>query len=37
VIVFVVAMAGGMILHDKWQASRPALRRDEPMARVADG
>ena len=37
VILFVVAMAGGMILHDKWQASRPALRRDEPMARVADG
>ena len=37
VIVFVVAMAGGMILHDKWQASRPGLRRDEPMARVADG
>src|SRR4051794_22849489 len=37
VIVFVVAMAGGMILHGKWQASRSALRRDEPMARVADG
>src|SRR3954471_19360103 len=33
VIVFVVAMAGGMIVHDKWLASRPELRRDEPMAR----
>jgi hypothetical protein len=32
-----VAMAGGMLLHDKWQASRPTVRHDEPVARVADG
>jgi uncharacterized protein len=37
VIAFVVAMAGGMILHDKWQASRPAVRHDEPVVRAADG
>lgn len=36
VIVFVVAMAGGMVLHDWWQALRPTVRHDEP-ARVADG
>src|SRR5882672_3786673 len=37
VIVFVVAMAGGMILHDKWQASRPVVRRDKLVVRAADG
>src|SRR4051812_21128161 len=37
VIVFVVAMAGGMIAHDKWQASRPAVRHDEPLASATDG
>jgi uncharacterized membrane protein YedE/YeeE len=37
VTVFVVAMAGGMVLHDKWQPSRPAVRRDEPLASVTDG
>ena len=25
VIVFVAAMAGGMLIHDFWQASRPAI------------
>jgi uncharacterized protein len=37
VIVFVVAMAGGMLIHDFWQMSRPALRRDSPVASAADG
>ena len=37
VVVFVVAMAGGMILHDKWQASRPIVTRDAPVVRAADG
>lgn len=37
VIVFVVAMAGGMVLHDKWQGSRPAVRHDAPVIRAADG
>jgi uncharacterized membrane protein YedE/YeeE len=32
-IVFVVAMAGGMILHDRWQANH----RTEPVIRTADG
>ncbi|WP_291869449.1 YeeE/YedE family protein [Bradyrhizobium sp.] len=32
VIVFVAAMATGMILHDFWQRFRPATRRDEAMA-----
>ena len=27
VVVFVVAMASGMILHDTWQPSRPPLQR----------
>src|SRR5947207_6085545 len=29
VIVFVVAMAGGMLIHDIWQTSRQAVRRDK--------
>ena len=37
VIVFVVAMAGGMIVHDKWQALRPVVRHDETVARAANG
>jgi len=37
VIVFVVAMAGGMILHDRWQVSRQANHRTEPVIRTADG
>src|SRR3954451_2008157 len=28
VVVFVVAMAGGMLVHDLWQTSRPVIRRD---------
>jgi uncharacterized membrane protein YedE/YeeE len=37
VVVFVIAMAGGMLVHDIWQTSRPVLRRDAPIASVADG
>ena len=32
VIVFVVAMAAGMAVHDVWQKSRPMMRRDSPLA-----
>lgn len=35
-IVFVAAMALGMLLHDVWQKRR-AIRRDEPVASAADG
>ena len=37
VVVFVAAMAGGMLVHDIWQTSRPAIRRDSPLASAADG
>ena len=37
VIVFVVAMAAGMALHDFWQASRSTVRRDSPLAPPTDG
>lgn len=37
VIVFVVAMAGGMLIHDIWQTSRPMVGRDSRVASVADG
>ena len=33
VLVFVAAMAAGMVLRDLWQRSRPATRRDEALAR----
>ena len=29
VIVFVIAMAAGMVLHDLWQKRRPLIRRKE--------
>jgi uncharacterized membrane protein YedE/YeeE len=35
-IVFVVAMAAGMLLHDAWQKWRPMMRRGEVVA-AADG
>src|SRR5262245_43954723 len=35
VIVFVVAMAAGMVLHDLWQLRRPLIRRE--ASAVADG
>jgi uncharacterized membrane protein YedE/YeeE len=37
VIVFVIAMAAGMLLHDAWQRSRSMIRRDQPLASAADG
>jgi hypothetical protein len=38
VIVFVAAMAGGMLVHDIiWQTSRPAIRSDSPVASAVDG
>jgi uncharacterized membrane protein YedE/YeeE len=35
-IVFVVAMAAGMMLHDAWQKWRPTMRREKALA-GADG
>jgi uncharacterized protein len=37
VIVFVVTMAGGMVLHDFWQKSRPEVRHEETLATATDG
>ena len=34
VIVFVVAMAAGMVLHDTWQRSRLLAQRDGQLARA---
>ena len=36
VIIFVVAMAAGMLLHDAWQKWRPIMQREEAVA-AADG
>ena len=35
VLVFVAAMAAGMILHDLWERSRPAKPPEEALARRA--
>jgi len=37
IIVFVVAMAAGMIAHDIWQQSRLAAQRERLLASAADG
>lgn len=37
VVVFVAAMAVGMVVYDLWQASRPVIRRDGPLVSAADG
>ena len=37
VVVFVVAMAVGMAIHDVWQKSRLEVRRDSPLASATDG
>ena len=37
VVVFVVAMAVGMVIHDVWQKSRLEARRDSPLASATDG
>jgi uncharacterized membrane protein YedE/YeeE len=37
VIVFVVAMAAGMALHDLWQERRRPIRNERTLAAAADG
>jgi len=37
VIVFVVAMAAGMVAHDVWQQSRLEAQRDRRLASATDG
>jgi uncharacterized protein len=37
VIVFVIAMAAGMVLHDAWQKRRLMMRHEEALAAAADG
>jgi uncharacterized membrane protein YedE/YeeE len=37
VIIFVVAMAAGMVLHDFWQQRRLMTWREETVAAAADG
>jgi uncharacterized protein len=37
VVVFVAAMAAGMVLHDTWQQSRILAERDRQLARATDG
>ena len=37
IIVFVVAMAIGIVAHDAWKASRSMAQRDGPLARATDG
>jgi uncharacterized protein len=37
VVVFVVAMAVGMVLHDAWRHSRPVAERDRQLASATDG
>jgi uncharacterized membrane protein YedE/YeeE len=37
IIVFVAAMAGGMLLQNIWRRSRPIGQREAGLANVADG
>ena len=37
VILFVVAMAIGMVIHEIWQTSRTEVRLDSPLAPATDG
>jgi len=37
IIVFVVAMAAGMLLHNAWQQSRLTAQRDRQLASATDG
>jgi uncharacterized membrane protein YedE/YeeE len=37
VVVFVIAMAVGMVLHDVWQKRRSTIRREATLATAADG
>jgi len=37
IIAFVAAMAGGVLLQNIWQRSRPMAQREEELANAADG
>ena len=37
VVVFVVAMAAGMVVHEAWQKWRMTVPRDRPLASATDG
>jgi uncharacterized membrane protein YedE/YeeE len=37
IIVFVVAMAIGIVAHDAWKASRSMAQSDGQLARATDG
>ena len=37
IVVFVLAMAAGMVAHDAWQQSRLTAQRDRMLANAADG
>jgi uncharacterized protein len=37
VIVFVVAMAAGMVVHEVWQKARLTVQRSSPLASATDG
>lgn len=37
IIVFVAAMAAGMMVHDVWQQRRPTAQRDRQLASATDG
>jgi uncharacterized membrane protein YedE/YeeE len=37
VITFVVAMTGGMALHDFWPKRRPMIRHEGTLVTAADG
>ena len=37
IVVFVLAMAAGMVAHDTWQQSRLTAQRDRMLANAADG
>jgi uncharacterized membrane protein YedE/YeeE len=37
IIVFVIAMAAGIMAHDAWQASRSIAQRDRRLASATDG
>lgn len=37
VIVFVAAMAAGVVVHDAWQRSRLTAERERPIGKPADG
>src|SRR4051794_29927625 len=36
-VVFVIAMAGGIVVHGAWQSSRSVVEREGPLASATDG